>query len=72
MDDYMVLERVGEGSFGKVSSAWQKVGLPQIVPQWIHHLLASHGLHQVYKARRKSSGKVVALKLIPKTGKSEK
>ncbi|XP_071789843.1 serine/threonine-protein kinase 36-like [Asterias amurensis] len=43
MDNYHVLELIGEGSFGKV-----------------------------YKGRRKYSGKVVALKFIPKLGRSKK
>ncbi|XP_013385413.1 serine/threonine-protein kinase 36 [Lingula anatina] len=43
MDNYHVLELIGEGSFGKV-----------------------------YKGRKKYSGQVVALKFIPKTGRSEK
>ena len=43
MDNYHILELIGEGSFGKV-----------------------------YKGRRKYTGQVVALKFIPKTGRSEK
>ncbi|XP_022108847.1 serine/threonine-protein kinase 36-like [Acanthaster planci] len=43
MDNYHVLEMIGEGSFGKV-----------------------------YKGRKKYTGKVVALKFIPKLGRSEK
>ncbi|XP_064647326.1 serine/threonine-protein kinase 36-like isoform X2 [Lineus longissimus] len=43
MDNYHVLELIGEGSFGRV-----------------------------YKGRRKFSGQVVALKFIPKVGRSEK
>nr|KAG5700609.1 hypothetical protein BaRGS_015405 [Batillaria attramentaria] len=43
MDNYHVLEIIGEGSFGKV-----------------------------YKGRRKYTGQIVALKFIPKVGKSDK
>ena len=43
MDNYHVLELIGEGSFGKV-----------------------------YKGRRKYTGQIVAMKFIPKTGRSEK
>ncbi|XP_070572421.1 serine/threonine-protein kinase 36-like [Ptychodera flava] len=43
MDNYHVLELIGEGSFGKV-----------------------------YKGRRKYSGQIVALKFIPKVGRTEK
>ncbi|XP_041347923.1 serine/threonine-protein kinase 36-like isoform X2 [Gigantopelta aegis] len=43
MDNYHVLDIIGEGSFGKV-----------------------------YKGRKKFSGQIVALKFIPKVGKSEK
>lgn len=43
MDQYHILEVIGEGSFGRV-----------------------------YKGRRKFSGQVVALKFIPKVGRSEK
>ncbi|XP_033099504.1 serine/threonine-protein kinase 36-like [Anneissia japonica] len=43
MDNYHILDMIGEGSFGKV-----------------------------YKGRKKYTGQVVALKFIPKTGRSEK
>ena len=43
MENYHVLEIIGEGSFGRV-----------------------------YKGRKKYTGQVVALKFIPKTGRSEK
>ncbi|XP_071946341.1 serine/threonine-protein kinase 36-like [Antedon mediterranea] len=43
MDNYHVLDMIGEGSFGKV-----------------------------YKGRKKYTGQIVALKFIPKTGRSEK
>lgn len=43
MDNYHILELIGEGSFGKV-----------------------------YKGRRKYTGQIVAMKFIPKTGRSEK
>jgi serine/threonine protein kinase len=88
MEQYHILELIGEGQFGKVSrrAAGVHIEAQHRSPRAIHsghslspcaHRLAffrfSHApTSQVYKGRRKYGSQIVALKFIAKRGKTEK
>lgn len=57
MENYIILEQIGEGSFGKV----YKVST-----------FLSRSCHVFHQARRRNTGFTVAMKFINKHGKSEK
>ena len=78
MDNYVVTDLVGEGSFGKVRKEGEgaKDARPPIPRASTRHDARSSPSHppssQVYKARRRHTGTLVAIKFISKAGKSER
>lgn len=65
MDNYVVLDNIGEGSFGRV----YKVSLATFI--YLYFVCLINNLYCI-KARRKNTGFTVAMKFINKHGKSEK
>ena len=74
MENYHIIELVGEGSFGKVG-CWRRVPDSHLIIYSTCRLLQGSlnvPKFQVYKGRRKYTGQIVALKFIAKFGKSDK
>lgn len=69
MENYHVVDLVGEGSFGKVGFT-RNDGFPSAWP--MNSPTTSSCRPKVYKGRRKQTGQITAMKFIMKHGKSEK
>lgn len=76
IENYHVIDLVGEGSFGKVGRAVLLQCMPLHVALQEGHLQPTLFLGpvqpQVYKGRRRCTGQITAMKFIVKHGKSEK
>jgi fused-like protein len=64
MENYHVIDLIGEGSFGKVCIL--------VLNSLDCKCREENAVYQVYKGRRKCTGQITAMKFIMKHGKSEK
>jgi fused-like protein len=71
MENYHVVDLVGEGSFGKVKLS-VALGVTQCSDAHLTRMAPPLSSCQVYKGRRKQTGQITAMKFIMKHGKSEK